>query len=450
MNEVLRSRQSNEFFVELAKKLSPYSGQKVNPAVMMKLLNQACWEAKAPQYNCGQKDSSDAVKGFVVKLRKDLADLSLTPALTIGDGRGKGYSISVNVDAVIKALNNIDVEGYLAELRKPGPKKTKVVKKPVVLTTVKKEDQVDIPIQVPKIELKHVGKINLEEIPKNTKPVSSAQKTTEEKRAEREIREAKQRGQVAALAPNSEEKRRTRTMSDIRRIYGLVGLTTLWGGEIPLSDLYMRSYYNSFYLYPNLKGQAPEIGRKNLRVLIEKTMDDFLTINRNEMNHLIVKPKNETSWSRIKSLYRGRVMTAQFAVRNDIGYTWSEEDFLKPYVKEVIAVNGKPAVITLSWDMTIESLQGLVLNCGDALDGAELINYRVNQQEIVVDKARRDHVLSWIYEIDNFTRENGLIANAVEVNSKLEIDIVKILKTSAAATDNYAINNLLFYMMEKI
>jgi len=448
--EVLRSRQSNEFFVELAKKLSPYSGRKVDSALMMKCMQQAAFQAQAPQYNCGNKDSSDAVNGFVIKLRKDLSDLSLTHALTIGDGRGKGYSVSVNVDAVLKALNGINAESYLAELRKPGPKKSKKQQQQPAnnkANLIEPDNRpADIPVSVPEVKITQVGKIDLDKVPKGKGEASK------EREAQRKAQLQQQRKQPTpqVSTPVQSPVQRTRTMADIRRIYGLVGLTTLWGGEIPLSDLYMRSYYNSFYLYPNLKGQAPEIGRKNLRVLIEKTMDDFLTINRNEMNHLIVKPKNETSWSRIKSLYQGRVMTAQFAVRNDIGYTWSEEDFLKPYVKEVIAVNGKPAVITLSWDMTIESLQGLVLNCGDALDGAELINYRVNQQEIVVDKARRDHVLSWIYEIDNFTRENGLIANAVEVNSKLEIDIVKILKTSAAATDNYAINNLLFYMMEKI
>ena len=446
--EVVRTRQSNQFFIELAKKLSPYSGRKVEASIMMKCLQQAAFQASCPQFNCGQKDSSDAVNGFVNKVRKDLTDLCLTHALTIGDGRGKGYSVSVNVDAVIKALNGIDAESYLTELRKPGPKKSKqTTKKPTIIKLNGPDTRpVDIPVSVPEVKITPVGKIDLDKVPKGKGEASK------EREAQRkaQLQQQKKQPTPQASTPVQSSVQRTRTMADIRRIYGLVGLTMLWGGEIPLSALYMMSYYNSFYLYPNLKGQAPEIGRKNLRVLIEKTMDDFLTINRNEMNHLIVKPKNETSWSRIKSLYRGRVMTAQFAVRNDIGYTWSEEDFLKPYVKEVIAVNGKPAVITLSWDMTIESLQGLVLNCGDALDGAELINYRVNQQEIIVDKARRDHVLSWIYEIDNFTRENGLIANAVEVNSKLEIDIVKMLKTSAAATDNYAINNLLFYMMEKI
>lgn len=445
MNEVLRSRQSNVFFVELAKKLSPYSGQKVNPAVMMKLLNQACWEAKAPQYNCGQKDSSDAVKGFVVKLRKDLADLSLTPALTIGDGRGKGYSISVNVDAVIKALDNIDVESYLTELRKPGPKKTKVVKKPVV-STVKEEDRVDIPIQVPKIELKHVGKINLEEIPKNTKPVSSAQKTTEGKRAEREIREAKQRGQVAALAPNSEEKRRTRTMSDIRRIYGIAGVVRLFGGEIKLSSLYSILLYNTFYRYPNLIGFDKEMGQKNLRILLTSVMDDVFNVKRDEMNNLIVTFKREDSWSRIKNLYQGRIMTATFAV-NDIGYTW-EEDFISPFVKDIVKVDGKPVVVTLGWDMTIQSIQNLVLNCGDALDGAKLISYRVNKQEIIVEKVRCTKILNWIFEIDEYTRENGLLMNAVNIDASLGFDIISALRLGDS--DTPAINNRLFYMMERL
>ena len=88
-----------------------------------------------------------------------------------------------------------------------------------------------------------------------------------------------------------------------------------------------------------------------------------------------------------------------------------------------------------------------MLNAADALDQSRIISYRVNNQNTISDMNSCDKLLSWLFEIDDYTRQHGLLKNSVEVCSSLGVDFKKAL--SEGGTTSPEINNLIYYLVEK-
>jgi len=464
MREVKCTRRDTDFLLALARKFKTADGKKLSLEEVKTLVNQAAFDAQAPRINTdqGKKDKKDDAVFYkaLSSIRTDLDTLGLTQYLSIGNGKkgGHGYRIHCDIEGFTAALREgdgwVNTREFLLEMSGKKSKKSNIS------DSDKKEDSVPVPVQVheqkvitpsgngvyttelPVPELKVVGKIDLDAIP----PKKPAKTTQAEKKQRRLDQEAIKSGQVPTIVPGNTT--RVRDMAEMRRIKGVGGNIQLFGGQIQLPLLYSFLRYNDFYRYPTFeKETVEEKGIAALKLLITSAYDDLFIVTRDDYNRQVVKFKREDTWKRIKSLYRDRVIEVQFAVRNDIGYDWDEE-FLCPYVKSVTKVNGKPAVVTLFWELSVESFQNMVLNCADALDGAKIINYRVNNQAIVTDTNRCQNLLNWVYNIDNLTRENGLVRNAVEIDSSLGFDLMKALQLAPSTSS--VINNRVIYMMEQL
>ena len=469
MQEVKCTRRDTQFLLALANKFKTADGQKLTLEEVKTLVNQAAFDAQAPRINTdqGKKDKKDDAVFYkaLSSIRTDLDVLGLTQYLSIGNGKkgGHGYRIRCDIEGFRSALREgegwINTRAFLLEV---ADKKAKKKEKTELINSAKEEDSTTTQVQEKVItsttpgvytaglsapELKVVGKINLDAIP----PKKPNKATREEKKQRRLDQEAVKSGQVPTIVPG--DTTRVRDMAEMRRIKGVGGEIQLFGGQIQLPLLYSFLRYNDFYKYPTFeKETVDEKGIAALKLLITSAYDDMFIVTRDDHNRQIVKFKRDDTWKRIKSLYRDRVIEAQFAVRNDIGYDWDvendAEDFLHPYVKSVVRVNGRPSVVTLSWELSVKSFQDMVLNCADALDGAKIINYKINNQAIVTDTNRCQNLLNWVYNIDNLTRENGLVRNAVEIDSSLGFDLLKALQL--APSKSSVINNRVIYMMEQL